>query len=284
VIQRAIARRTLLGGSFFTLPALAVRSELKIGVTDWNLRKAADPASIALAASIGFDGVEISFGRPRPDEARLPADNPAVIAAYKEAFARHRIGIAGTCVDALHKNCLMNDRQGVKWLSDSIRLSRELRSKVLLMPAFFDCEVKTQALMDSTASAIKEVVKEAESAGVTLGLENTLSAEENLRIIDKVGSRFLKVYYDSQNAIRWLHDPFKEIPMLGASRICQFHIKDNDGYLGEGKVPWDRLLPVILELGFTGWANLETANPSKDVSTDMRRNLSYVRQLVERNR
>jgi sugar phosphate isomerase/epimerase len=137
--------------------------------------------------------------------------------------------------------------------------------------------------MDSTAAAIEEVAGEAARAGVTLGLENTLSAVENLRIMEKVGSGNLKVYYDPQNAIRWGHDPVKEIPLLGASQICQFHIKDNDGYLGEGKVPWDRLMPVILNLGFTGWANLETINPSKDVSADMRRNLAYVRRLMGRD-
>ncbi|HNY42480.1 MAG TPA: sugar phosphate isomerase/epimerase family protein [Bryobacteraceae bacterium] len=277
----AVTRRAVLSG-LAALPAMAAKSRLKIGVTDWNLGKGANPESVALAASIGFEGVEISFGRPRPDEGRLPADRPETIAAYKAALAKHNIGVAGTCVDALHKNCLMNDRLGVRWVSDSIRLSRELGAKTLLLPAFFDCEVKTPALLDSTASALKEVAGEAERAAVTLGLENTLSAEENLRIMDKVGSRNLKVYYDAQNAIRWEHDPFKEIPLLGASRICQFHIKDNGGYLGEGKVPWDRLLQVIVELGFAGWANLETSNPSKDVPADMRRNLAYVRRLMKR--
>lgn len=275
-------RRAVLGG-LPLLPVLGAKSKLKIGVTDWNLGKGANPESVTMAASIGFEGVEISFGRPRPDEARLPADKPETIAAYREALGRHKIAVAGTCVDALHKNCLMNDRRGVKWLSDGIRLSRELGSKVLLMPAFFDCEIKTPALMGSTASAIKEVIKEAERAGVILGLENTLSAMENLRIMDLVGSGHLKVYYDPQNAIRWNHDPFQEISELGASRICQFHIKDNDGYLGEGKVPWDRLLRLILDLGFDGWANLETINPSKNIPADMRRNLAYVRRFVGRS-
>jgi sugar phosphate isomerase/epimerase len=273
-----LSRRSLFAA--VAAPMMGARSKLKIGATDWNLRKGASPESVALAASIGLDGVEISFGRAQPGEAKLPADSPGTIAAYKRAFAEHKIGVAGTCVDALHVNCLMNDRLGVKWLSDGIRLSRELGSKTLLMPSFFDCEMKTQALIDSTASAIKEVAGEAGRAGVTLGLENTLSAVENLRIMEKVGSPYLKVYYDPRNAVRWNHDPFKEIPMLGASRICQFHIKDNAGYLGEGGFPWDRLMPVILDLGFTGWANLETSSPSKDVAADMRRNLGYVRRLM----
>jgi L-ribulose-5-phosphate 3-epimerase len=95
-----------------------------------------------------------------------------------------------------------------------------------------------------------------------------------------VGSPQLKVYYDAQNAVRWGHDPFAELKLLGASRICQIHIKDNAGYLGEGGFPWDRLMPVIMDLGFNGWANLETSSPSKDVAADMKRNLFYVRRLM----
>lgn len=275
-----ISRRALLAAIAAAAPMTGARSKLKIGATDWNLGKGAKPESVALAASIGLEGVEISFGRTKPGQTRLPADTPETIAAYKSAFAEHKIGVAGTCVDALHVNCLMNDRQGVRWVSDAIRLSRELGSKTLLLPFFGDCELKTHAWIDSTAAAIKEVAGEAARAGVTLGLENTVSAGDSLKIMEKVGSPYLKVYYDPQNAVRWGHDPFTEIKMLGASRICQFHIKDNAGYLGEGGFPWDRLMPVILDLGFTGWANLETSSPSRDVAADMRRNLGYVRRLM----
>src|SRR5881628_3904232 len=48
---------------------LADYKKLKIGVTDWNLRHEAKPTSVALAKSLGFDGVEISLGRAR---GRLP--------------------------------------------------------------------------------------------------------------------------------------------------------------------------------------------------------------------
>ena len=276
----SISRRTFVAVAVSGLPLAGARSRLRIGVTDWNLRLGANPAAVALAASIGFEGVEVSFGRPKPGEAQLPADRTETVAAYREAFKKHGLAIAGTCVDALHADCMMNGGRAVKRVSDAIRLTRDLGGKVLLLPFFGDCEIVAPGQIQSSIAALREVAPQAERAGVTLGLEDSLSAADSLRIMDGVASPSLKVYYDPKNAIGWGHYPFKEIPSLGPSRICQIRIKENAGYLGEGPVPWERLMKVIMALGFTGWANLETTSPSRDVAADMRRNLAYVRRLT----
>jgi sugar phosphate isomerase/epimerase len=260
---------------------LAKTSQLKLGVTDWNLGKGANPESVGLAAECGFRGVEVSLGTKVVDN-RLPVDNPAMIQRYKEEFKKHKIEIAGTCVDMLHRNCLMDpkDKLAQKWVSDAIRVSKELNSKVLLLPFFGKCELKTQANYDGVAEALKDLVKEAERAGVTLGFENTISVADNLRIIDKVGSRNLKIYLDPCNLANFNHDPYKETKLATSDRVCQIHIKDNPHYLGEGKLRWNDLMKDIMAMGFVGWANLETDSPSKNIVQDMKRNLSYVQQLV----
>jgi L-ribulose-5-phosphate 3-epimerase len=284
-VRDTMTRRNLLalagGLAASQMPLPAKRSELKIGVTDWNLRKGANPESVALAASLGFDGVEISFGRAS-GESKLPLDNDEILGRYLEEFKKHKIVIAGTCVDVLHVNCLMNDKLAQQWVADAIRMSHKLGSKVLLMPSFGKCAMQTPADRDGTAAALRDLAKEAQKAGVTLGLENTISARDNVEIMEKVGSRALKVYYDAANSARAGHDPYEEIQWLGADRICQFHIKDNPHYLGEGNLHWDRLMDIILGLGFVGFANLETDSPSKIVAEDMKRNLAYVRHLTAR--
>jgi L-ribulose-5-phosphate 3-epimerase len=152
-----------------------------------------------------------------------------------------------------------------------------LGATVLLLPFFGNCELKTREEMDSTAAALKDLAREAAGMGITLGLEDTISAENNARILDQVGSPGLKIYYDPGNSMNWGHDPYKELRWLGAERICQIHIKDNPHYLGEGRLRWPELLQIIVEIGFAGFANLETSSPSGDVEADMRRNLTYIR-------
>jgi len=111
-------------------------------------------------------------------------------------------------------------------------------------------------------------------------LENTLSAEDNVRIMDMVKSDVLKVYYDVGNSTNGKHDVLKEIPWLGKNRICQFHLKDNPHYLGEGAIDFKAVLREIKEIGFDGFANLETDSPSKQVEADMTRNLGFIRGLM----
>ena len=74
----------------------------------------------------------------------------------------------------------------------------------------------------------------------------------------------------------------KEIRWLGKDRICQIHLKDNPGYLGEGTIDFSKVLAEIRQIGFDGYANLETEAPSKAVEDDMRKNLAYVRGVMAR--
>jgi sugar phosphate isomerase/epimerase len=58
------------------------------------------------------------------------------------------------------------------------------------------------------------------------------------------------------------------------------HFKDNPNYLGEGTIDMTRVLGTVSQIGFDGWANLETDSPSKSVEADMKRNLAFVRKTM----
>jgi L-ribulose-5-phosphate 3-epimerase len=73
----------------------------------------------------------------------------------------------------------------------------------------------------------------------------------------------------------------KEIRWLGKDRICQFHLKDNPHYMGEGPIPFPAVMQAIRDIGFAGYANLETdTHPNAEVAADMKRNLEFVRRLM----
>lgn len=252
---------------------------LKIGVTDWNLKLAANPDAVALAGRLGFSGVQVSLGRKVVD-GRLPLDNPELLARYQDAFRQSRIVPAGTCLDVLHVNYLKNDPLGQKWVVDGIRLTKAVGTPVMLLPFFGKGALQTQAEKDYVGDVLREVAPEAEKAGVILGLENTISAEDNVRILERSRSRAVLVYYDIGNSTNQGFNVVREIDWLGKKRICQMHFKDNPSYLGEGKIRLDEVLRAVSRIGFDGFANLETASPSSSVEADMRRNLAYVRRLI----
>lgn len=254
---------------------------LRIGITDWNLNLGADPAAVTLAEKLSFDGVQISFGRKIVD-GRMPVDNPEIIARYLALSRENSIPIDGTCVDRLHDNGLKSDKLAPKWVLDSIRLTKQMGTQVLLLPFFGKWALETQAEKDYTASALKDLAPEAEKAGVLLGIEDTISAEDNARILDQVASKNLLVYYDVGNSTQAGFDPVTEIRWLGKARICQIHLKDNPHYLGEGTIDFAPIMHAIRDIGFTGFANLETDAHPETLEADLRRNLIYIRGVMQR--
>ncbi len=99
--MKSVSRRTLLRSaalfSFASGAAPAAAPKLRIGVTDWNLKLGANPDAVTLAAKIGFEGVQVSFGRRLADD-RMPVDRPDVVARYLELAQSNRIELDGTCV------------------------------------------------------------------------------------------------------------------------------------------------------------------------------------------
>jgi sugar phosphate isomerase/epimerase len=281
-----ISRRSLLasGAALAVQPATRLAAakkklaDLRLGVTDWNLRKTGNIEAITLAKTLGFEGLEVSLGR-KPIDNKLPLDNPALQARYLAEAKKHKLALAGTCLDILHVNYLKSDKLGQKWLADAIPITKKLKTRVILLPFFGKGALQTPQEMDYVGDVLRELAPEAQKARVLLGLENTISATDNVRIMDRAKSPAVLVYYDVGNSTNAGFDPVKELLWLGKSRICQIHLKDR-GYMGEGKIDFPAVMRAIADIGFEGFANLETSAPSGSIENDMRRNLKFVRDLI----
>lgn len=281
-----ISRRSFLADAGGAALAFATRSsasgrgrDLKLGVTDWNLRLTGKVDAVETAARLGFEGVQVSLGQ-KPVGGKLPLDDPATIQEYLAAAKSQTIVLDGTCLDILHINYLKNDKLGQKWVADSIPITQKLGARVILLPFFGRGALTSRPEMDYVGDALREIAPAAEKAGVILGLEDTISAEDNVRIMERSKSPAVLTYYDVGNSTEGGFDVVKEIRWLGKSRICQFHLKDNPHYLGEGTIDFPAVIKAIHDIGFHGYANLETASPSKSIDDDMTRNLHFLRRLV----
>ncbi len=276
-----IPRRSFLAGGVVSLAGRAkARSHgLRVGITDWNLRLTSKVDAVETAARLRFDGVQVSLGR-KPIDGKLPLDDRVVQQQYLTASKINKIPIDGTCLDILHTNYLKNDKLGAKWVADSIPITKNLEARVILLPFFGKGALTTRPEMDYVGDVLREIAPEAEKAGVILGLEDTISAEDNVRIMERTKSQAVLTYYDVGNSTQGGFDVLKEVHWLGRDRICQFHLKDNPHYLGEGKIDFPQIVKAIDDIGFKGFANLETDSPSNVVEDDLARNLRYVRRLM----
>jgi L-ribulose-5-phosphate 3-epimerase len=248
-----------------------------IGVLDGSLGKASTAEAVVLAATLGFDGVQISTGKPGAD-GRLPLASRALQERILQAAAKWKMPVISICLDALHVNCLKNDDQAKVWVRDAIEMTRRLGAPILMPVFFHQCAIAGRSEVDAVARAVKGLASVAADAGIVLGLENTVSASDNVRLLELIGSPWVKIFYDVGNAVNLMGvDPAREIRKLGKERICQMHLKDRP-YLGQGKVNFQQVAEAVRAVGFGGYVTLETPSPSGDVESDMRRNLDYARR------
>jgi L-ribulose-5-phosphate 3-epimerase len=255
------------------------RAEFKIGATDWNLKLEDKPEAIALAKKIGFDGVQVSIGKGTD---RLPLSDPALQKVYLDESKRVGIPLASVCLEILHRNYLKSDPLGARWVADSVPIAKALGVRVVLLPFFGKGALETTAEMDRVGDILKDIAPQAEKAGVILGLEDTISAKDNVRIMERTKSPAVLTYYDVGNSTKGGFNVVEEIRWLGGERICEVHLKDNPNYLGQGKIDFPAVVDALADIGFAQWAELETDCPSGSVEKDMATNLAYIRGVMSR--
>jgi sugar phosphate isomerase/epimerase len=248
---------------------------LRIGVMDGIMRLTSKPESVLKAKELGFEGLQVTFG-----QTNAPFRDDATLALkFRDQSKAAGLPIVSTYIDTLHKFCLKQDREAVAYASEAIKLTRGMGAPILMLVFFGKCALVTEGEMEAVVAPLKELCREAERAKITLGFENTLPAADALRVLDKVKSRALKIYYDIGNATNlYKENPAEAIRAIGRDRICQFHFKDK-GYLGEGAVDVRSALDAIHAIGWRGYIVLETGAPSGDPAADLKRNLTYLRGL-----
>ena len=281
-VAGACAGRGLLADPATVAAATAKRGvKFKLGVTDWNLKLAGRPEAVLMAGELGFDGLQVSVGR-FPRDGKLALADKMLQETYLAEAKRHRCPVASLCLDILNVNGLKwrEDPLGPRWVAEAIPIARALGVKVILLPFFGKHMLENQSDLDYVGDALKEIAPAAERAKVVLGLEDTLSAQDNVRIIDRSRSRAVSVYYDVGNASKAGFDVVQELRWLGRDRVCEVQFKDNPHFLGQGSVDFAAIIDVLADMGFDRWVQLETDCPSGDVEVDMTRNQAFVRRLI----
>ena len=254
--------------------ALKTGVKFKVGVTDWNLRQTAKIESVALAKKIGFDGVQVSIGRQM--QLKDEALQKAILAESKKVG----LPIASLCLDILHVNGLKSDPLGKQWVAESIPIAKAMGVKVILLPFFGKWALQTEAEMDYVGDALREVAPAAEKTGIILGLEDTISARDNVRIMERSKSPAVLTYYDVGNSTQHGFNIVEEIRWLGRERICEVHLKDNPNFMGQGKIDFVAVVDALADIGFDKWAQLECVAPTGSIENDMGANLKFIRGVI----
>ena len=257
---------------------------VRIGMTDWNLGERGDIAKIALAREIGLDGIQVSL--QFPTDATTPTLRDArTQAAFRRAALENGIQICSLAIGSPGKSRmpLHTNPAAAILLVEAVEVARNLGTNNILLPILGDSHIDmtNPSQVNTFVAMMKEVARYAEKYDVVVGIEDWISAEDNIRLLDAIGSDYVAVYYDAHNIVARsaTKDIYAEPKLLG-KRINQIHVKNANMLLSTpgGKLDWPRMAQEFYAIGYRGWYVLETGSPTKDIVSDTRANIEYVKK------
>ena len=260
------------------------KSQYKYSVFDTCLgpQYASNVESLDKAKSLGFDGVQLSRWY-KPGGVFMDAD---LIAKYKAKKAQTGMETPSLVVPNLP---FIDNPDCVRFMKSAIDAAAELNAKTILVAFFGKLKLSDEnkklieAKFEPLVASLKQIMPYAEQKGVLVCMENTLSADENNRVIDAVGSQNLKVYFDVFNIVYYGHEEISSIEKL-KGRIGEIHLKDKGHKLGSsGEMPKDfkACIAAIKRIGYKGWLCMELhAFKYKESSPDetLKYNLKYAKE------
>jgi len=208
--RRALAGVAALGFGLRGSTARADVPGLKIGVPDWTLKHSADIGTVALARKIGFEGVEVSVNRAPSKSERVEAFDDALCQRYIAESKKQGVAIASTRINGFSRN--LDPETAVKFLVEGSRATQRLGVHVMLVPCF---GLKTEQELDRMGDILRQAAPEVEKAGAILGLEDSNTARENVRMIERSRSSAVKVFYDIGNTTRYGLRHLRGDPLAG---------------------------------------------------------------------
>jgi sugar phosphate isomerase/epimerase len=257
-------------------PSTRSRQRFKIGACDWTLGKKTNPKALEVAKRLGLDGIMVDMGDPRNG---FPLLQPELQKKYLNRAKELGVEIASLALGILNQLPYKSDPRAQQWVADSLEASRAFGTHVVLLAFFGQGDLKNDRKgTEVVTQRLKEIAPEAEKAGVVLGVESWLSAEEHMAILDKVGSSAVQVYYDMGNSHKMGYDIYQEIRFLGR-HICEFHAKDYDGLFGKGTINFSEVRRAMDDIHYGGWMHIESGQSEEDIGYNGR----YLRTIFPSN-
>ena len=276
----SIAAGSLLLADTAVLLGAEEKKPWKIGICDWDLRGVKPADAFTIAKELGFDGIQASYHVEGDDSLANKANRQKLLAAAKESG----LSIASLAMGILNVQPLAITSEAEGWVVGCLDAMDEMKIDRVLL-AFFPPNADMNEHKDHqplVVEKLKRLAPIAEKKKKILAVESYLSAEDNIKIIDAIGSDAVKIYYDVRNSSNKKYDIFREMELLCSKKlICEIHFKEDTCRLGDGDIDFPKVVATLKNVGYEGWVVVESAAPG-DWQESQAANAKFVKKLLGR--
>jgi L-ribulose-5-phosphate 3-epimerase len=260
----------------------------KVAVVDLMILKRQKLGAFQLTKEIGADGVEVDMGGLGNRET---FDNqlakPEIRQQFLDKAKELNLEICSLAMTGFFAQSFAT-RTGVdRMVQDCIDTMKAMNVKVAFLPLGVNADLtKNPELRPAVIERLKLVAPKAEAAGVVIGIESSLNATDEAKLLDEVDSKAIKSYFNFANALDNDRDVNEELKILGKKRICQIHCSNTDGVWlqNDPKVDLKKIKQTLDKMKWEGWLVIERSRDAKDprnVKWNFSANTAYVKEVFQ---
>ena len=272
-----------------TSPAVKNR-RYKIAVCDWMILKRQKLGAFQLTKDIGADGVEVDMGSLGTNATFVSAitADPVVRQQFLDKARELNLEISSIAMSGFYAQSFAERPTVPKMTQDCIDTMKAMNVKVAFLPLGVPSDLSRHPeLRSQVVERLKLIGKQAEEAGVVVGVETELPAAEQVKLLDEVGSPAIKIYYNFANAVQNKRDLIEELRTLGKDRICQIHCTGEDGVWlqDDPKINMPKVKEALDAMGWSGWLVIERsrkASDSRNVKGNFGANTAYLKSIFQK--
>jgi len=283
----------ILNGIWPEKPAPVVQKPIseqryKIALIDLMLLKRQKLGAVTLTGELGADGLEIDMGSlgNRETFENVLADTMVRNQFLSEA-RKQNLSFASMAMTGFYAQSLADRPTVPRMIGDCINTMKQMGIKIAFLPLGVEGDLKKYPeRRTKIVERLKMAGKMAEDAGVVIGIETALSAEEEVKLLEEIGSPAIKIYFNFSNPLKEGRDLCKELDILGKDRICQVHCtnKDSVWLINDPQINMKKVKQTLDKMGWSGWLVIERsrdANDAKNVKRNYGANTAYLKSIFQ---
>ncbi|OQP59854.1 sugar phosphate isomerase/epimerase family protein [Niastella populi] len=260
----------------------------KIAVVDLMILKRQKLGAFQLTKEIGADGVEVDMGGLGQRETfNNQLANDSIRQVFLNKAKELDLEIPSLAMTGFYAQSFPERPTAVKAVQDCINTMKQMNVKVAFLPLGIKGDlVKYPELRPAVVERLKAVGKMAEEAGVVIGIETALSATEEVKLLNDIGSPAIQIYFNFANPLQGGRDLYKEMAILGKDRIIQIHCtnKDSVWLQNDPQINMNRVKLTLQKMGWKGWLVIERSRDATDprnVKKNFSANTAYMKSIFQ---
>jgi L-ribulose-5-phosphate 3-epimerase len=264
------------------------KSCYRIAVCDWMILKRQKIGAFELAAQIGSDGLEMDMGSlGKRDSFDNKLRLPEFQTLFREKSAEFKIEVPSVAMSGFYAQSFVNHHNYEYLIEDCINTMIIMGAKVTFLPLGVQADlVSNPELRPELVKRLKVAGQMAMKAGVVIGIETSLDAKEEVKLLKEINSKGIKIYYNFQNPLEAGRDILSELKILGKNRICMIHCTDTDGVTlpNNRRLDLFKVKETLDKMGWCGWLVVERSRNKDDVRNvkgNFSENVKYLKEIFQ---